>query len=125
MHRSSRSPLLTLLCLSLLLQGCQTWARYDVPPETAPPSAVAGGRPVRVSMRDGTELLMRGTRVIGDSIVGDGTPAAGRIAVPVADVRTVEELRTNRIANTVLIAAGAVVALAGVALFALYQAMDP
>jgi hypothetical protein len=123
MRRPSRSPLLTLLCLSLLLQGCQTWARYDVPTEPAPPSAVPGGRPVRVSMRDGTELMMHGTRVIGDSIVGDGTGAMGRIAVPVAGVRTVEELRTNRTLNTLAIVAGAVVALAGLALFALVQAM--
>ena len=74
MRRSFRPPLVSLVCLSLLLHGCQTWARYDVPTETAPSSAaVAGGRAVRVSMRDGTQLMMWGTRVIGDSVVGDGT----------------------------------------------------
>jgi hypothetical protein len=123
MRRPSRSPLLTLLCLSIVLQGCQTWARYDVPTEPAPPSAVAGGRRVRVSMRDGTELMMHGTRVVGDSIVGDGTGAMGRIAVPVADVRTVEELRANNALNAIaaILVGGAV--LAGLALFALVQAM--
>jgi hypothetical protein len=75
-------------------------------------------------MRDGTEFMMRDTRRIGDSVVGEGTGAMGRIAVPVAGVRTVEELRTNRTATTVLIVAGGVVALAGVALFALARALD-
>ena len=124
MRPSFRPPLMTLVCLSVLLNGCQTWARYDVPTETAPSSAVAGGRSVRVSMRDGTQLMMRDTRVIRDSIVGDGTGAMGRIAVPVADVRTVEELRTNRGLNTLLAVVVGVAGLAGLALFALAQAMD-
>ena len=65
MRRSLRPPLVPLVCLTVLLNGCQTWARYDVPTGTAPSSGVANGRPVRVSMRDGTQLMMRGTRVIG------------------------------------------------------------
>jgi hypothetical protein len=69
------------------------------------------------------ELMMRGTRVIGDSIVGDGTGAMGRIAVPVAGVRTVEELRTNRALTAVLAIVGGGAALAGLALFAFVQAM--
>ena len=125
MRRSFRPPLVSLVCLSVLLNGCQTWARYDVPTETAPSSAaVAGGRPVRVSMRDGTQLMMRGTRVIGDSVVGDGTGDMGRIAVPVAGVRTVEELRTNKGLNALLACAAGGTALAGIALFALAHAMD-
>ena len=125
MRRSFRPPLVSLVCLSVLLNGCQTWARYDVPTETAPSSAaVAGGRPVRVSMRDGTQLMMRGTRVIGDSVVGDGAGAMGRIAVPVAGVRTVEELRTNKGLNALLAFAAGGTALAGIALFALAHAMD-
>ena len=125
MRRSFRPPLVSLVCLSILLNGCQTWARYDVPTETAPSSAaVAGGRPVRVSMRDGTQLMMRGTRVIGDSVVGDGAGAMGRIAVPVAGVRTVEELRTNKGLNALLAFAAGGTALAGIALFALAHAMD-
>src|SRR5688500_4499954 len=124
MRRSFRPPLLSLLCVSVLLQGCQTWARYDVPTEPPPPSAVAGGRPVRVSMRDGTQLMMRDTRVIGDSVVGDGTGAMGRIAVPVAGVLTVEELRPNSVLTTLLVVVAGAAALAGLALFALVQAMD-
>ena len=123
MRRSSRPPLLSLVCVGVLLQGCQTWARYDVPTGPPPQSAVADGRPVRVSMRDGTQLMMRDTRVIGDSIVGDGTGAMGRIAVPVAGVRTVEELRSNRVMNTLLVVAAGAATLAGLALFALVQAM--
>ena len=119
MRRSFRPPLVSLVCLSLLLHGCQTWARYDVPTETAPSSAaVAGGRAVRVSMRDGTQLMMWGTRVIGDSVVGDGTGAMGRIAVPVAGVRSVEELRTNKGLNA-LLAVTAGTALGGLTLIAL------
>src|SRR5215207_7712301 len=124
MRRSLRPPLVSLVCLSALLTGCQTWARYDVPTAAAATSAVAGGRPVRVSMSDGTQLMMRDTRVLGDSVVGDGTGAMGRIAVPVAGVRTVEELRPNRMLNTLLIGTVAVAALAGLALFAFVQGMD-
>ena len=119
MGRSFRSPLLTLVCLSVSLNGCQTWARYDVPTGTAPSSGVANGRPVRVSMRDGTELMMWGTRVVGDSVVGEGTGAMGRIAVPVAGVRTVEELRTNKGLNA-LLAVTAGIALGGLAFIALF-----
>jgi hypothetical protein len=74
-------------------------------------------------MRDGTELMMRDTRVIRDSVVGDGTGAMGRIAVPVAGVRTVEEVRSNRVMNTLLVVAAGAATLAGLALFALVQAM--
>lgn len=123
MRQSFRPPLLTLMCLGISLHGCQTWARYDVPTGTASASAVAGGRPVRVRMRDGTELMMRGTHVVGDSVVGEGTGAMGRIAVPVAGVRNVEELRTNKVLNAVLIVVVGSVALAGLALLALVQAM--
>ena len=118
MRRSLRPPLVPLVCLTVLLNGCQTWARYDVPTGTAPSSGVASGRPVRVSMRDGTELMMRGTRVVGDSVVGDGTGDMGRIAVPVAGVRTVEELRTNKGLNA-LAAITAGMALGGLAILAL------
>ena len=118
MRRSLRPPLVPLVCLTVLLNGCQTWARYDVPTGTAPSSGVASGRPVRVSMRDGTELMMRGTRVVGDSVVGEGTGAMGRIAVPVAGVRTVEELRTNKGLNAPL-AVTAGMALGGLACIAL------
>ena len=118
MRRSLRPPLVPLVCLTVLLNGCQTWARYDVPTGTAPSSGVANGRPVRVSMRDGTELMMWGTRVVGDSVVGEGTGAMGRIAVPVADVRTVEELRTNKGLNA-LAAITAGMALGGLAILAL------
>jgi hypothetical protein len=118
MRRSLRPPLVPLVCLTVLLNGCQTWARYDVPTGTAPSSGVASGRPVRVSMRDGTELMMWGTRVVGDSVVGEGTGAMGRIAVPVAGVRTVEELRTNKGLNA-LAAITAGMALGGLAILAL------
>jgi len=118
MRRSLRPPLVPLVCLTVLLNGCQTWARYDVPTGTAPSSGVASGRPVRVSMRDGTELMMWSTRVVGDSVVGEGTGAMGRIAVPVAGVRTVEELRTNKGLNA-LAAITAGMALGGLAILAL------
>jgi hypothetical protein len=75
-------------------------------------------------MRDGTQLMMRGTRVVGDSVVGDGTGDMGRIAVPVASVRKVEELRTNKPLTTVVAIVGGGIALAGLAFFALVQAMD-
>ena len=123
MRRSFRPPLMTLACLSVLLNGCQTWARYDVPTGTAPSSVASAGRPVRVSLRDGTELMMRDTRVLGDSVVGEGTGTMGRIAVPVVDVRTVEELRANRALNTLLAVFVGVAALAGLALFALVQSI--
>ena len=48
----------------------------------------------------------------------------GRIAVPVAGVRTVEELRTNKSLNAALAIVVGGAALAGLALFALVQAMD-
>ena len=120
MRRSCRPSLVSLVCICTLLQGCQTWARYDVPTGPAPSSGFADGRPVRVSMRDGTELMMRGTRVVGDSVVGEGTGDMGRIAVPVAGVRTVEELRTNKGLNALLaVTAGMVLGgLASVALLA-------
>jgi len=124
MRRILRLLLVSPVCLGVLLSGCQTWARYKVPTEPAPPSAVPGGRAVRVSMRDGTELMMFGTRVIGDSIVGDGTGAMGRIAVPVAGVRTVQELRTNKPLTAVLSIVVGGAALAGLALLALGQAMS-
>lgn len=114
----------SLVCLCVLLHGCQTWARYDVPTVSAPSSSVANGRQVRVRMRDGTELMMWGTRVVGDSVVGEGTGAMGRIAVPVAGVRTVEELRTNKGLNA-LLAVTAGTALGGLAFIALLaSAMD-
>ena len=118
MRRSCRPSLVSLVCICTLLQGCQTWARYDVPTGPAPSSGFADGRPVRVSMRDGTELMMRSTRVVGDSIVGEGTGDMGRIAVPVAGVRTVEELRTNKGLNA-LLAVTAGMALGGLAFIAL------
>jgi hypothetical protein len=67
---------------------------------------------------------MRGTRMVGDSVVGEGTGAMCRIAVPVAGVRTVEELRTNKGLNA-LLAVTAGMALAGLAFIALMaSAMD-
>jgi hypothetical protein len=118
MRRSCRPSLVSLVCICTLLEGCQTWARYDVPTGPAPSSGFADGRPVRVSMRDGTELMMRGTRVVGDSVVGEGTGDMGRIAVPVAGVRTVEEFRTNKGLNA-LLAVTAGMALGGLAFIAL------
>jgi hypothetical protein len=124
MRRPCRPSLVSLACICTLLQGCQTWARYDVPTGPAPSSGSTDGRPVRVSMRDGTELMMRGTRMVGDSVVGEGTGAMGRIAVPVVGVRTVEELRTNKGLNA-LLAVTAGMALAGLAFIALMaSAMD-
>ena len=58
--------------------------------------------------------------MVGDGDVGEGTGAMGRIAVPVAGVRTVEELRTNKGLNALLaVTAGrALGALAFIALLA-------
>lgn len=109
--RRSLGPLIPLLMAALiLLGGCHTWAKYKVP-SGATPSTVATGHPERLTMRDGTELQIWDVRMHGDSLIGNGTADMGRIAVPVANVRSVKEFRTNKVLTTLLGVTGGLLVL--------------
>lgn len=93
--RQQLRPLAPLLCLAAYLSGCHSWNRHHFPASGAS-TAVAGGGPVRLTLADGTTLVLSGARVIGDSVVGDvGTPPR-RAAVALADVHNVQAVGERR-----------------------------
>ncbi len=115
-------PLLVLL--ALFPAGCKKYVPANLPLDLTDPavsedqsyeddlgrtigSADAEGPEYRLTMADGTRFFMKGPRMRGDSVVGyyrpqKGTPWA-RAAVPVYEVRRVEEQTIDWLATSSLI----------------------
>jgi hypothetical protein len=88
--RSLRLLLLPVLLLSAL-SACQTWYVRGIPQDPAPRALPS---PVRVTLTDGSVLVMRDAEVRADSLIGMvGERAASplRVAVAMPQVRRVEE----------------------------------
>jgi hypothetical protein len=92
--RSARSSLRRLiLALPLALGACITWAQRPMP---APQGEQRIAGPVRVTRMKGASILLDSVAIRADSVVGrEMAPPHARIAIPSAEVRTVEERRTD------------------------------
>lgn len=112
----ARRWLLPVLAATLALPACTTWAR-----QSAPPAQVIASHPdalIRVTRTDHSVVTVRGATVVGDTLVGTTNDDARlRVAIPVADIetvdtRTVSGARTAGLGAGVLVAAIAVVGVA-------------
>ncbi|HET7233871.1 MAG TPA: hypothetical protein VFJ16_27920 [Longimicrobium sp.] len=94
----------------LILGACTTW--YDTP--TPMPSASNELRsPVRITRRDGFQIMLDAAEVHGDSVVGiEHAGQHRRRAVALADVARMEHQGVDPV-NTALVGAGAALAAFG------------
>lgn len=114
MGRASRSfPLVLVLAA---VTACTTWSH-----QSAPPAQVVADHPgalVRVTRTDHSVLTLRDVAVTNDSLTGTtNDPARLRVAMPVADVASVDtrEVSAARTAGLGLGAVGLLLAVAGIA----------
>jgi hypothetical protein len=82
--------------------GCRTWQPVGAPQAVARAIADARGHAIRVSTPSLDRVEMRAARIEGDSVIGRlptaevaATGASPRVAVALADVRTVEAHRVS------------------------------
>ena len=78
-----------LLIASVLLQGCTSWR--TVPSSTGVAPVLSTERPVRVSLSDGTVIVLESPRIAGDSLIGNLGNPPERLAVAMADVEGLAE----------------------------------
>lgn len=104
------------LTATIALAACTTWAR-----QSAPPADVVASHPaalVRVTRTDHSVITIRGAQIVSDSVVGTTNDDARlRVAIPVADIETVETRAVSG-ARTAGLGAGiflGVLAVAGIA----------
>ena len=109
------------LCLALAyatqVTGCTSWQ-----PRTEPTPAVLatdGGKPLRVTLADGTQVTLVQARLVADTLVGLSVQGrdTSEVRLPQERIRTVEERQADGLKTmvTVLVTGGIVVgALAGV-----------
>ena len=95
--RSPRSSLRRLiLALPFVLGACVTWAQRPAP---SPRGEQFFAGPVRFTRVTGATILLDSVTVGADSVVGrEHAPPRARIAIPAAEVRTVEVRRTDGVA---------------------------
>lgn len=112
--KMSRRPLLVLLPLVVSVSGCFSWGTQPVP---EPSSSRRLPDPVLLTRHDQSRLTLDDAVVSGDSIVGYAGKDRLRIAVPLADVQTMQGQKTNFFATVGLTTA---VTLAVVGLAVVY-----
>jgi hypothetical protein len=100
--RSTRTVVLVLL--ATVLASCFKWSREPTAPATA--AREHEGSAMRLTLADGRQVVLRGTRLDGDSI--RGRYETGRLlrAVAVADVTAVELHRFDAARSLVAVGAG-------------------
>jgi hypothetical protein len=95
--------------LAASLGGCMTWSRQPA----AAPGQDRFFATARVTRGDGSVFVLDNVTVGRDSVVGRNDDAArSRIALPLAEVRSVEARRENALGTLALMALGAAAALA-------------
>jgi hypothetical protein len=74
------------------------------PAELDPTQEFLNGR-VRITRTDGSTILIRGPRLVGDSVVGTWATTAARMAIARSDVKGMDVERISR-GRTALVGAG-------------------
>jgi hypothetical protein len=75
----------------LFAAACHVWK----PAELGPTREFLNGR-TRIERSDGTTMIMRGPRLVGDSVVGTHERTSARVALASADVRRIEVEQIDR-----------------------------
>ena len=84
----------------MFVSGCHVWK----PIELGPTREFVNGR-MRIERTDGTSMIVRGPRVVGDSVVGTHERTSARVALASADVRRMEVEQIDR-GRTAVVGAG-------------------
>lgn len=93
--------------LMLLLVGCTRWQVQE-----ASPASVVASEPSRaflVKRTDGSQVQVREARIVSDSLVGvelddpSGPVVSKRVAIPVADIKSLAVREADGVATTVLV----------------------
>lgn len=105
-----------VLSILLAVGACHTWSPTQVP---APALPLEGNpQEARVTRTDGSVILLRSPFVKGDTLVGftdlRAANTADRVAIPVAEIKTVQTQKVNIFGTTALLL---IVGAAAVAVF--------
>lgn len=105
-----------VLFILLTVGACHSWSPTQVP---APARPLEGNpQEARVTRTDGSVILLRSPFVKGDTLVGftdlRAASTADRVAIPVAEIRTVQTRKVNILGTTALLL---IVGAAAVAVF--------
>jgi hypothetical protein len=84
----------------LSASACHVWK----PAELGPTREFLNGR-TRIERADGTTMIMRGPRLVGDSVVGTHEKTSARVSLASADVRRIEVEQIDR-GRTAMVGAG-------------------
>lgn len=103
-HHTIREALATVLA-ALLLGGCMTWRRADVPPQVL--LARPGEMVVRVTRQGGEQIVLQAPVIIADTLRGTVRWGAELtvVAIPLRDVVSVEVQQLDAASTTVAVAA--------------------
>jgi len=96
---ASSSPRGTAAAL-VFVSACHVWK----PIELGPTREFVNGR-TRIERTDGTTMIMRGPRIVGDRVVGTHERTSARVALASADVRRMEVEQIDR-GRTAVVGAG-------------------
>ncbi|HEU4560066.1 MAG TPA: hypothetical protein VFS20_19605 [Longimicrobium sp.] len=88
--RTARRSILALCCL-LALGACRTWEDHSAPTPTAGRTL----RAVRLTLVDGSEVVLKRAAISGDSIVGTAPQTKVQTAIALASVRKSEIRRID------------------------------
>lgn len=105
--RPSRLSILALCC-ALASSACSTWEDHSAPAPTTGHTIGA----VRLTLADGSAVVLKDAVVRGDSIVGSPSETTVETAIALADVKKTELRRIDPASTfwTVFLGVGAVVA---------------
>ena len=95
---------------STVLSGCQGWRA-----QTSPMPGAQLSNPARVTRTDGSVVVVRDATVSRDSVAGTGE--AGRVAIPLSEVRSIEARRMDG-GRTALLTVGILAGLLGLVVLA-------
>jgi len=84
----------------MLASACHVWK----PVELGPTREFVNGR-TRIERTDGTTTIIRGPRLVGDSVVGTHERTSAHVALASADVRRMEVKQISR-GRTAVVGAG-------------------
>jgi hypothetical protein len=106
-----------LAVLGLHAGACVSWKTQPVSPDQV---VARAPDQVRVTLGNGSRIVVAGPTIIGDSLIGappgaDPKRIAQRLAIPLSDVRSVEVQRVNAGKTALLIAGVGVTALVAIA----------
>ncbi len=110
--RHVRHTFLFILIWAIFLNGCSSWRTVEQPPGATDPSTV------RVTLKDGSRVEVRGAYATADTLFGKGDwffPES--VVIPMQDIVEIEQSHSET-GKTVLLVLGIVVVAFGVALAA-------